>query len=430
MLSSASNKDQQKSEDIDIHATSFAVAFRALQDVPSYRLRKLRPRGAEAHVCIRILFKGQANAAGDGGPYRQFFTDVADEMRMYLPFFIPVPNAFAKGASNRENCKFVVAQSRRSLEDLQMFRFLGQLMAMAIRSRVLIPLDLPSLFWKQLVSSPLALKDLYLVDEHASDFIRRIRTTTDRAEWDATAMFWNDLRFVARLSDGQEVPLTQGGEATEVTFESRLEFANLLEKARLYEGKEQISMICSGISELIPSPVLQLFTHEELEWRICGEPFIDIDLLRRHTEYASPLNEDTPVIQWFWEVLESFSQEDRSKFVEFVWGLARLPTNDEDFKRIRARLLIKPLMQNLSQEAIDRTFPDSEVCFMNITLPNYSSKDILELRLRRAIKESGGHMEDEDPSDRPASSSSASSSSAASRHMSPQRFLSSLLFRR
>ncbi|MDP2434372.1 MAG: hypothetical protein Q8P67_01360, partial [archaeon] len=99
-------------------------------------------------------------------------------------------------------------------------------------------------------------------------------------------------------------------------------------------------------------------------------------------------------------------------FVEFVWGLARLPTNDEDFRRTRARLLIKP--SSARGSAADEMYPDSEVCFMNITLPAYSAKDILEMRLRRAISESGGHMEDQEsmPTETPSSAAATSSSSS------------------
>ena len=39
-----------------------------------------------------------------------------------------------------------------------------------------------------------------------------------------------------------------------------------------------------------------------------------------------------PLIQWFWEVMESFSNTERSLFLRFVWGRTRLPRTIADFR--------------------------------------------------------------------------------------------------
>lgn len=62
---------------------------------------------------------------------------------------------------------------------------------------------------------------------------------------------------------------------------------------------------------------------QELEWRVCGKPSIDVAMLRRHTEYAPGLSNETPHIRFFWQVLESFNQPDRRKFVRFAWAQER-----------------------------------------------------------------------------------------------------------
>lgn len=38
------------------------------------------------------------------------------------------------------------------------------------------------------------------------------------------------------------------------------------------------------------------------------------------------------LIQWFWEVMESFSNTERSLFLRFVWGRTRLPRTIADFR--------------------------------------------------------------------------------------------------
>jgi hypothetical protein len=51
-------------------------------------------------------------------------------------------------------------------------------------------------------------------------------------------------------------------------------------KARLEETNLQLKYIRQGIADIIPLPLLSLLTPQELEWEICGKPFIDINLLK------------------------------------------------------------------------------------------------------------------------------------------------------
>jgi hypothetical protein len=39
-----------------------------------------------------------------------------------------------------------------------------------------------------------------------------------------------------------------------------------------------------------------------------------------------------PLVQWFWEVMEEFSNAERSLFLRFVWGRTRLPRTIADFR--------------------------------------------------------------------------------------------------
>lgn len=38
------------------------------------------------------------------------------------------------------------------------------------------------------------------------------------------------------------------------------------------------------------------------------------------------------LVQWFWEVMEEFSNQERSLFLRFVWGRTRLPRTIADFR--------------------------------------------------------------------------------------------------
>jgi len=190
-----------------------------------------------------------------------------------------------------------------------------------------------------------------------------------------------DDSFSTLLSDKTKVHLMEGGESVKITFQNRDEYARLVEQARLNESNLQIAAIRRGLSEVIPLPLLSLCTQQDLEWKICGKPFIDIHLLRRHTT-CSGVSSDAPHISYFWQTLNELNQQDRRGFLRFAWAQERLPVNDEEFERTKTRMMIKPY-PNLPDPNV--AFPKADTCFFNIMLPEYTSQKILHDKLLYAI---------------------------------------------
>ena len=149
---------------------------------------------------LEVGFHGE-HAAGLGGPYRQFFSDVFAELQergagSTLSLFVPSPNAqwvrvacvasdapvhvvlgpYRAGVpwvvcsyraqqrgENRD--KFVLRPSANSAAALAQFVFLGRLIGAALRTGVLVKLDWPSFVFKPLVGQPVTMRDLELVDK-------------------------------------------------------------------------------------------------------------------------------------------------------------------------------------------------------------------------------------------------------------------------
>lgn len=66
-------------------------------------------------------------------------------------------------------------------------------------------------------------------------------------------------------------------------------------------------------------------------FQVCGSPDIPLHLLKSVATYKG-VEPTAPLIQWFWEVMESFSNTERSLFLRFVWGRTRLPRTIADFR--------------------------------------------------------------------------------------------------
>jgi hypothetical protein len=107
-------------EEGQLKNTAFGIAYNQLRHTDPTMFRQKKPPGTEPHFSIKVDFKGE-HVEGEGGPYRQFFTDVSKELTKVLPLLLPCPNAQAKVGKNRD--KFIAAPSANSRTHLRMYRF-------------------------------------------------------------------------------------------------------------------------------------------------------------------------------------------------------------------------------------------------------------------------------------------------------------------
>jgi E3 ubiquitin ligase SMURF1/2 len=69
---------------------------------------------------------------------------------------------------------------------------------------------------------------------------------------------------------------------------------------------------------------LRPFDERELELVIGGIGKIDIVDWKSHTRLKH-CNAETPIVKWFWEIMDSYSEEMRARLLQFVTGSSRVP---------------------------------------------------------------------------------------------------------
>ncbi len=62
-----------------------------------------------------------------------------------------------------------------------------------------------------------------------------------------------------------------------------------------------------GLNYVIPHSNLVSFSAHELETILSGQAEVDIEFIRSRTTYEM-YSPEHPIVKWFWEVLEDFSQ--------------------------------------------------------------------------------------------------------------------------
>ena len=344
--------------------------YRQLRVVAPARLRQ------REEIAWRVIFHGEGHQ-GYQGPYREALTALCLELQSpALGLLVPCANAASSVATNRD--KFVPRPSARSALELDLFFFLGQLMAVAMRTRNLLSIDLPSLVWKALVGHELEVEDLQATDLACWSSLQFRDEDGQPISAQRFPEIWQCC-FTTCLTDGSSVELIQGGARVPVTFERRAEYAALVVQARLHESRPQLARMREGLVSIVPAPLLALLTPEELERRVCGSPEIDVASLRRHTRYRGGVAEDQPHVQLFWEVLEEMEQADRRLFLRFAWGRERLPLESDYTEQSEMKVFPSDRGDG------DKVLPEAETCFFIVKLPRYRSKELMRDNLLAAI---------------------------------------------
>nr|KAF6362914.1 HECT domain and ankyrin repeat containing E3 ubiquitin protein ligase 1 [Pipistrellus kuhlii] len=161
------------------------------------------------------------------------------------------------------------------------------------------------------------------------------------------------------------------------------EYVQLVTELRMTRAiQPQINAFLQGFHMFIPPSLIQLFDEFELELLLSGMPEIDVSDWIKNTEYTSGYERQDPVIQWFWEVVEDITPEERVLLLQFVTGSSRVPHGGF------ANIMGGSGLQNFTIAAVPYTpnlLPTSSTCINMLKLPEYPSKETLKDRLLVAL---------------------------------------------
>ena len=135
-----------------------------------------------------------------------------------------------------------------------------------------------------------------------------------------------------------------------------------------------LNSFAEGMSSVLPIELLSAFTGEQLRDIICGNPDIDVELLRRVAEYEG-YEETDEVIVNFWEVLREMTTTERKLFLQFVWARNRLPLKESDFD---APFKIQKDTKTIPEDG-DYPLPSASTCFFSLTAPCSSLLNFVKL---------------------------------------------------
>jgi len=320
------------------------------------------------HRIWKVKFIGES-VDDCGGGYSESIAEMCEELQDgSLPLLIPTPDSRDEVEGVQKS--FLLNPFAQSQIHNDMFRFLGILIGIAIRTGSPLALNLAEPVWKQLSGASLTIEDIMEVDRgflSRLNYVRELDLSNDEIE----------LPFTVLSSNNTEIGLLE--KYNNISNENRNEYLKLVLQYRLHEFDQQVAAVREGMAKVVPVPLLAFYSGIELETMVCGSPHIPVDSLKAITSYKN-IDASEPLVTWFWEVIEEFTSIERSLFLRFVWGRARLPRTAADF---RGRDFVFQILEKFSPP--NMYLPESYTCFFMLKMPRYTSKAILREKLKYAI---------------------------------------------
>uniref|UniRef100_A0A671Q0C4 E3 ubiquitin-protein ligase HACE1 n=1 Tax=Sinocyclocheilus anshuiensis TaxID=1608454 RepID=A0A671Q0C4_9TELE len=265
-------------------------------------------------------------------------------------------------------------------DHLNYFGFAGQILGLALYHRqLLVNIYFTRSFYKHILGIPVSYQDVSSIDPEYAKNLQWI-LDNDISDLGLELTFSVETDVFGTM---EEVPLKPGGIAIQVTQDNKEEYVQLVTELRMTRAiQPQIDAFLQGFHTFILPSLIQLFDEYELELLLSGMPEIDVMDWKKNTEYTSGYDLQEPVIQWFWEVVENLTQEERVLLLQFVTGSSRVPHGGFAF------LLGGSGLQKFTIAAVPYTsnlLPTSSTCINMLKLPEYPSKDVLRDRLLVAL---------------------------------------------
>ncbi|XP_066258388.1 E3 ubiquitin-protein ligase SMURF2 [Euwallacea similis] len=342
----------------------------------SYRLiMKMRPKDMRKRLMVK--FRGE-EGLDYGGVAREWLHLLSREM------LNPQYGLFEYSRDDHYTLQ-INPDSAVNPEHLSYFHFVGRILGIAVFHNHQLEGGFTLPFYKQLLNKPITLQDIEGVDPELHRSLTWMLENNIDGVLDTTFSVENNSFGVVKVHE-----LKPSGAQIAVTEDNKREYVKLYVNYRFMRGiEQQFLALQKGFTELIPTASLRPFDERELELVISGIGSIDITDWRAHTrlKHCTP---ETPVVQWFWQAVESYSEEMRARLLQFVTGSSRVPL--QGFKALQGSTgAAGPRLFTIHCiEAPPQNLPKAHTCFNRIDVPPYESYQVLYEKLTQAVEETCG----------------------------------------
>nr|WKV35401.1 E3 ubiquitin ligase HERC7c [Danio rerio] len=252
-------------------------------------------------------------------------------------------------------------------QDHRDFYYLGVICGMALYNRHHINIDFPLALFKKLLQQKPSLDDL---EELSPVEARSLKNLLEEDEEEVV-----DLQHLDFTCKGQE--LVPNGSQIQVNKVNRQKYVDLYVDLVFNKSvKTQFEQFTRGFSKGCPLDAWTMFHPEELQELLHGSSQYNWNELSQSASYEGCSASDE-LIKNFWTVFFELSEENKKKFLMFLYGTERVPAGGFSKRALK-------ISQTDCPDPDDH-LPEAQTCFERLVLPKYSDINTLRDKLIHAI---------------------------------------------
>ncbi|ELT93611.1 hypothetical protein CAPTEDRAFT_162148 [Capitella teleta] len=385
------------------HSTLITVHRpRLIED--GYRQLSMLPGNALKGI-IRVKFINEQGLDEAGIDQDGVFKEFLEETIMRV--FDPSLNLFKVTSEQK-----LYPSSTSSIQEnhLALFEFVGRMLGKAVYEGIVVDVPFAPFFLSQIMghqhgATYSSMDELPSLDPE----LYRSLTYVKHYEGDISDLeftFSYDEDILGKVVTHELVP---GGRVIPVTNENKINYVHLMAHFKMHSQiKDQTSAFIKGFRAIINPDWLAMFSTNELQKLISGDNAdVDLDDLRKHTQYYGGFHNNHRVVSWLWDILDKdFNPKERSLFLKFVTSCSKPPllgfanleppfsircveVSDDQDTGDTVGSVLKGFFNIRKRDPVSR-LPTSSTCFNLLKLPNYQKKSTLREKLRYAITSNTG----------------------------------------
>ncbi|EUC59067.1 E3 ubiquitin protein ligase [Rhizoctonia solani AG-3 Rhs1AP] len=344
------------------------------------------------------------------GPTLEFYSLVSKEFaRRELKMWRDADSSIEDPYVQRPLGLFPAPEINPEAKLTKLWAILGQFVGKALLDSRIIDLSFNSLFLKYILNEeiPLSIASLKLVDPALANSLsklqaygvarREIENNISMSPSEKEAALSDLTIHGAHLEDlaldftvpGYDIELKPGGSDISVTDSNVEEYVREVIDIVIGRGvQNQVQAFRTGFSKVFAVTDLQSFSSEELDL-LFGNADEDwsTETLSDALKADHGFNVDSGAIRDLISIMGSYDEPARRAFLQFITGSPKLPIGG--FRGLSPQLTVvrKPHEPPLKA---DDYLPSVMTCVNYLKLPEYSTKGVMQARLKTAMMEGGG----------------------------------------
>ncbi|XP_078065235.1 putative E3 ubiquitin-protein ligase HERC4 isoform X2 [Mustelus asterias] len=326
------------------------------QDLVSDTFKKLK-NVDEVDLKKELTVKFDGEPGMDFGAVRQEF---------FLSVFKELIRPESKMFIYRQDFRNIWFPSKISVP-LENYFLLGILCGLVAYNSSVIYIPFPLALFKKLLGEKPTLEDLKGLDPELEISLQSILDTEEIQDLDMDFFVCWDEQDVELIPNGRNQLLTNKNKEEYVRA-----YVNYVFTASV---KEPFNEFRRGFYKVCDKELLKFFQPQELMDILIGNDDYDWKVLEQNTTYEGIYSRSHPTIKMFWKVFHELLLDEKKRFLSFLTGTDRIPV----FGMACVKIGIVP------SQLTEDNYPEANVCFSILSLPEYTSTENLKTKLVTAI---------------------------------------------